>query len=331
MRKTRSPFSYGVLSVVGALALLLASCAPVATPVPPSPTPAPPVKMRIGVLPIIDSVPFYAAESDGLFKAAGLDVELVTFASALERNAAIQSGQIDGQLADLIASGLLNAQERRIRIVKTTHRGTSSRAMISLVAGKTSGITSPADLKGKKVAISHNSIIEYSADELLRQAGVDPNSVEKVEVAQISVRMEMLAQGQIEAAILPEPLTTLAVNTGGRLLLGDGQTGTGISVLVFRISFLEQNKEAVRAFVAAHDQAVKAVNANPEKYRSLLSEKANLPAVLKETFTAPPFPETDIPTQAEIDRVMSWLVSKGLIPRAVPYSEMADPSFLPRK
>ncbi|MBI4328370.1 MAG: ABC transporter substrate-binding protein [Chloroflexi bacterium] len=331
MRKIRWPSPLGILAIVGAMTLLVASCAPAPTSIPSTPTPAPPVKMRIGLLPIIDSVPFYAAEADGLFKAAGLEVELVTFASAFERDAAIQSGQIDGQLADLIASGLLNAQERRIRIVKTTHRGTPARSMISLVAGKASSISSPADLKGKKVAISHNTIIEYSADELLRQAGVDPNSVEKVEVARIPVRMEMLAQGQIEAAILPEPLTTLAVNTGGRLLLGDGQTGTGISVLEFRIPFLEQNKEAVRAFVAAHDKAVKAANADPEKYRPLLSEKANLPAVLKESFTVPLFPETDIPTQAEIDRVMSWLVSKGLIPKAVPYSEMADSSFLPRK
>ena len=55
--------------------------------------------IRIGLLPIIDSVPFYAAEADGLFEEQGLNVQLETFSSAAERNVALQTGAIDAQLS----------------------------------------------------------------------------------------------------------------------------------------------------------------------------------------------------------------------------------------
>jgi NitT/TauT family transport system substrate-binding protein len=288
-----------------------------------------PTKVRIGLLPIIDSVPFYAAEEDGLFEEAGLDVELVTFASALERNVALQAGEIDGQLADLIATGLLNQNEHLVTIVKTTYRSNDQLAMTSLVAGAESGIDSPDDLTGKDVAISHNSLIEYHLDRMLEDAGVDPAGVEKTEVASIPVRMDLLSQNQVPAAILVEPLTTLALQSGARVILDDKESRLGLSVLEFKTSYLDENAEAVRKVVAVHDEAVRRINADPEKYRHLLSEKARLPEVLKDTFQMPPFPETDVPAQAEVEQASAWMVEKDLIPQARPYQEVVDESFLP--
>ena len=189
---------------------------PTATPVPPTPTPAiDDTPIRVGLLPIIDSVPFYLAEEEGLFQAAGLNVQFETFTSALERNVALESGAIDGQLADLIATGLINGEEHKVSIVKTTYRATADVAMIALVAGADSGIETPADLEGTSVGISTNSLIEYHLDLYLDEAGLARDSVEKTEVAAIPVRMELLSQGQLDAAVLPEPLITLAVNAGG--------------------------------------------------------------------------------------------------------------------
>ena len=52
-------------------------------------------KIRLGILPVIDTLPLIVADAEGLFKEAGLDVELIVFNSALEKEAALTGGSID--------------------------------------------------------------------------------------------------------------------------------------------------------------------------------------------------------------------------------------------
>ncbi|MDP3062992.1 MAG: MetQ/NlpA family ABC transporter substrate-binding protein [Chloroflexota bacterium] len=287
-----------------------------------------PQKLKIGLLPIIDSLPFYVAEQEGYFKDEDLDVELTTFSSALERDTALQTGQTDGQLADLIASGLLNKEKERIKIVKTTYAATPQKAMISLIAGKDSKISSPADLKGKRVGISENSLIDYITDELLKGAGMTAKDVQKVGIPSIAVRMQMLTQGQLDAATLPDPFAALAVNAGGRVVMADGQQRIGLSVLEFRTEALDKQKDAVKRLVRAHEKALEAVNKNPEKYRALLVEKARLPDAVKDTFPVPAFPENAIPSRADVQRAVDWMVGAGLLPKALTYEQLVDTSYV---
>jgi NitT/TauT family transport system substrate-binding protein len=63
--------------IIALVALLLAACAPsVPAPV------AEPVTLKIAVLPIIDALPIYVAQQQGLFAKLGVNVELVPVASA---------------------------------------------------------------------------------------------------------------------------------------------------------------------------------------------------------------------------------------------------------
>ncbi len=323
-----------ILALAAVMAVtVMAACEaeePTATPVPPTPTPeVDDTPIRVGLLPIIDSVPFYLAEEEGLFEAAGLNVTLETFSSALDRNAALESGAIDGQLADLIATGLINGEQHNVSIVKTTYRATGDVAMIALVAGADSGIESPADLEGRSVGISTNSLIEYHLDLYLDEAGLDRDAVEKTEVAAIPVRMELLSQGQLDAAVLPEPLITLAVNAGGTVILDDRQSRLGMSVLEFNVEYLADHEANVKKFLAVHEEAVQRINANPDEYAYLLPAKARLPEFLVGIFNVPPFPSNDVPTAAETQQASDWLLEKGLIDQAREYSHWVHPSFIP--
>lgn len=323
-----------ILALAAVMAVtVMAACEaeePTATPVPPTPTPeVDDTPIRVGLLPIIDSVPFYLAEEEGLFEAAGLNVTLETFSSALDRNAALESGAIDGQLADLIATGLINSEQHNVSIVKTTYRATGDVAMIALVAGADSGIESPADLEGRSVGISTNSLIEYHLDLYLDEAGLDRDAVEKTEVAAIPVRMELLSQGQLDAAVLPEPLITLAVNAGGTVILDDRQSRLGMSVMEFNVDYLADHEANVKKFLAVHEEAVQRINANPDEYAYLLPAKARLPEFLVGIFNVPPFPSNDVPTAAETQQASDWLLEKGLIDQAREYGHWVHPRFIP--
>ncbi len=60
--------------------------------------------LKIGVLLIEDSVPFYIAEQEDFYAQENLEVELIPFLSALERDSALTAGAIDGAITDPVGA-----------------------------------------------------------------------------------------------------------------------------------------------------------------------------------------------------------------------------------
>lgn len=287
-------------------------------------------KLRVGLLPIVDVLPIYVADSEGYFKAQGLDVELSLFASALERDAALQAGQLDVELNDLVSAVLLNKDENSVRVIRLSYRGNPKMPMMTIVAGPNTTIKTPADLKNVEIAISGNSVIEYATDRMLQGAGLAPGEIKKTEVTKIPVRTEMLAKGQVQAATLPEPFTSLALAQGARRIIDDGQTGIGCSVITARKETVDKSPSQLKGFLAAYQTAVTTIAASPEKYRSLFIDKAKIPEQLQTTLAIPPYPRSEVPTKEDVAAVAKWAVAKGLVPKELSYDSMVNATFLPK-
>ena len=58
--------------------------------------------LKVALLPILDTFPFYVAEAQGYFDRYGVTVEAVPVGSGLERDQLMQSGAIDGMLNENI-------------------------------------------------------------------------------------------------------------------------------------------------------------------------------------------------------------------------------------
>jgi NitT/TauT family transport system substrate-binding protein len=287
------------------------------------------IQLKVGVLPILDALPMYVAESEGYFKEQNLQVDLVLFPSALERDSAFVAGQIDGELNDPVSTALLNKDGDRARIVRLAFKGDESMAMMVVLAAPGSKIVSAKDLKGVPIGISGNSIIEYTTDRLLQSAGLTPSEIVTTEVTKIPVRAEMLAKGQLQAATLPEPLASLAVQQGAKVIIDDSKTGTGKSVVSFRQDVATKNPDAIKRFLAAYEKGMDAINKNPEKYRDLMVDKAKVPDSLRTTLRVPVFAKAQLPTQEDISDVMRWMVDKKLLDKAIPYDKMVAQGLLP--
>ena len=292
---------------------------------------APSGTIKIGLLPIIESLPFWVADRDGYFGDQNLKVELVLFVSAVERDAALQAKAIDGELNDLISAALLNKDQETIKITRKTYQATPRLPMISIVVPATSKIASVNDLRGAKVGISRNSVIEYVLDEILAANGLKPTDIEKVEVSKIPLRVEMLMNGQLAAAVLPEPFTALAQKQGAKVLAHDGADGIGESVLSFRREVLRDKAQFVDRFLVAYEQAVNDINSKPEDYRALLVEKGKIPDLIAKTFPVPEIPTASVPSQSSIQRSMNWMMRAGLLSRSLSYDQMVDGTHLPRR
>lgn len=329
---------------VALLSMGIVACAPQTTSQPPAGAPqgggqpsgsqqASPkeaMQLKVGVLPIIDSLPMYVAESEGYFKEQNLQADLVLFPSALERDSAFVAGQLDGILADPVATALLNKDGDRARIVRLAYKGNPSMAMMVVLAAPGSKIAIPMDLKGVPVGISSNSIIEYATDRLLQGAGLAAADISKTEVTKIPVRAEMLAKGQLQAATLPEPLASLSVQQGAKIVTDDSKTGTGKSVISFSQGAISKNPEAIKRFLAAYEKGVDAINKDPEKYRDLMVDKAKVPDSLRTTLRVPAFQKAQLPTQADVDDIVKWMVDKKLLDKPIPYDRMVADGLLPK-
>lgn len=307
----------------------IAACAPIA---PAAPTVAPEEpRLKLALIPVLDTIPIYIALQNKIFESEGITVEVVPVKSPQERDVLLQTGQVDGVLTDLQGVGLLNKDAVRVKAVYTSRRPFPNAPLFRILASPQSGINAPADLKGVPIGISSNTIIEYLTDRILAGEGLAADEISKIEVGAITVRFEQLMNGNIKAAVLPDPLAQGAIAAGAKLVVDDTKyTSLSQSVLVFQTSTLAAKPNTVRKFLAAWKQAVDEVNANPEKYRAVLMEQGRVPASVQDSYQMPPFPTVGVPAESEVADVTAWLKAKGLVTRDIPYADMVDPSFLPK-
>ena len=107
------------LSLVLLLVTLLSACAPATTAVPATEAPVQDVgTLKIAVLPIIDTLPMYVAEAEGLFAKHGVTVEFIPVASAPERDQLLAAGQADGTVNETLSVMLFNKDLIQMQAVR---------------------------------------------------------------------------------------------------------------------------------------------------------------------------------------------------------------------
>lgn len=232
-------------------------------------------KMKIGALPAADSIVLFAAQEDGLFAARGLDVEIVPFQSALELGSAMRAKSLDGHFGDIINVLMQNENGVPQVIVATTSHSAPGARFFGLAVSPKSSASSLDDLKGRPCSIGRSTIVEFVLDRLLEKEGAS-GSLEKRDIRQIPVRLQMLLSGQIDSALLPEPLISLVEGQGARILLDDRALGLPLAVIALRRpegGMDEAFAAKVRAFRSALAEAAKRVNDAPDTYKALMQKR----------------------------------------------------------
>jgi len=292
--------------------------------------PAEPVTVRLGLLPILETLPMHVAQAEGLFAEQGLQVEFVPVASAAERDQLMQSGQIDGMINDLVSTVFYNQAEPQITVVRLARTATSEYPQYRVLAGKDSGITSVDGLSGVPIGISEGTVIEYVTDRLLEAEGLAADEIAYLAVPRIPDRLALLDSGELQAATLPDPLASLALAGGASVVVDDTRHPEyGNSLISFRKSFVDENPLAVRGFLAALEEATRRINADKSAWTELIAAQQLVPAPLLEGYVLPDFPPASVPSEAQFDDVVAWATAKGLISAEVDYADSVDASYLP--
>ncbi|MEM7737038.1 MAG: MetQ/NlpA family ABC transporter substrate-binding protein [Deinococcota bacterium] len=294
----------------------------------PAPTGDP---LNVGVLPVLNALPTYIAAQEGLYEQYGVNVNLVEVNSARDRTIAMQAGQLDVGNSDVVAHVLQVASGQDVKIVRHDSF-TADFRFFSIVAGAASGITTVDELisaledDSAQIAISQSTLIEYLATAMLQQAGYEPEADDYTEVAAIPLRLELLAQGQVAAALLPEPLTTLATGLqGGTALLDDSALEFVPVALTVNQNVIDERPGDVCAYLRAYDDAVELINTDPEAYRQ---NNVRVPDPVRATYAIPQFAEFRVPSEADITEVTDWMLEVGMIDSTPSYDALVDGQFV---
>lgn len=273
--------------------------------------------ITIGLMPDTDSLPFIIAKEKGYFAEEGIEVNIQQYKSAMDRDSALQSGNLDGAVSDMLAVAFAKAGGFDVKVTSFTD------GSYKLIASKDAGINNVKALAGKDVAVSRNTIIEYVTDQILAKEGMDSESINKVIIPQIPTRLEMLQNGKLAAATLPEPMASIAVSNCCTYVTGSDELGINPGVIMFTAKTVDNKTAEIAAMYRAYNKAVDYLNnTSRDEYIDLVVEKGGFPPAAKEALKLPEYHKAALPKESDVTDCIKWLNNKGLVKEHFSYQDI---------
>lgn len=195
--------------------------------------------LKIAVLPTMECLPIVVAKELRLFDTLNVDVRLRKYKALSECRKALKDGIVEGADTNLTFR-LLTARKARLSRI--------SQLSDKMIAADRDGIS-------KKMA-------EAAIDSMLRKK----QHIFIVQVEDLNVRYDMLQNGNVDAAMLPEPYATRAIKIGAREIslkpyYRDTVKATGV---VFREDVMKHPDRQKQK--ALFEKALKAAKDSIKKY-----------------------------------------------------------------
>jgi NitT/TauT family transport system substrate-binding protein len=223
---------------------------------------ATPAKVHVVV---IDSDGFQAffAQETGMFKRAGLDVEITNLAKGQAAVEAIATGNAQIGIANTLT--LAQAREHGLPIswIAPAAVAVNSNPSNAFVVWPSSPIKGAKDLTGKTVGtISLSGLIRLTLNAWIDRNGGDSTAVKFVELvpAQVAPALE---RGTVDAATLTDPMLTAVrpqIRSLGNPFDGLGNPRIIVSAWFGSTEWLAQNSQTVSAFAGAMREAARWAN-----------------------------------------------------------------------
>lgn len=216
--------------------------------------------------------PWKVAETKQLFEANGVSVNLQWFYGYLDSVNALNAGQLDCNsqtLADTISAIAGGAS---LQVVLTNDNSTGNDQIIAA-----EGITSIADLKGKKVAAEAGTVDHYLLLLGLKSAGISADDIEFVPM-ETGAAAAAFAAGQVDAVGVFAPFTTQALKREGSTTLFSSKDFPGAisDHLVCRREFVVNNPKKVQQLVDTWFATLATIEAEPAEGLAIMSERAGV-------------------------------------------------------
>lgn len=231
------------------------------------------IEANIGYINILPAALPLVTEASGIYDSVGVDATVTAFSDGPSTVQGLVSGQLDGAYVGYTLAYLWANNGAPVRIL-----GKAANIDLVVMARQGSGITSLADLAGRKVGSPPNGT---PPDVIFRglvlpEADLTGDDIEQIKGPPPSL-LPGLASGQFEAAVMPEPFGTLAklqidpvqVFDISEILPESVSVGT---VFVTTQRVLDEKPDLVAALAEAHQQAAALGENDPDTFNQLLAD-----------------------------------------------------------
>ncbi|MFC0200111.1 ABC transporter substrate-binding protein [Paracoccus rhizosphaerae] len=273
-----------------------------------------------------DHAPIVLAEELGYYDDAGLEVELVSPADPNDPPRMVAAGR-----ADLAVSYQPQLHLSRHQGLPVTRVGTLVETPLTcLVVLADSGITTPADLKGRKVGFAVAGVQEVMLNAMLADSDLQPSDVEQINIGW-SIAPALMS-GQVDGVIgafRNFELNQLRMEGfEGRCLFPEAHGIPAYDELVYLADPSRMDRESVAAFLNATERATAFIKNDPdEAWRIFSATASELQTPLNEAAWADTWPRfAGRPAALDAGRYQrfeAFLADRGATPGGLPLSDLA--------
>ncbi|MBE2194955.1 MAG: ABC transporter substrate-binding protein [Anaerolinea sp.] len=286
-------------------------------------------KIRLGFIPVVIYAPIFVAQERGYFTEEGVAVEMIPVPAG--------GGDSVIQLAagnfDVAATGagapLWNAayQGLGFKIVAPLHteRPPLSTPLV-ISAKRTEEIKTIVDLKGKTIAINNTgSAIEYWVYAALKKGGLrmDEVNISAMPFPQMPAALEA---GAIDAAVITDPLATLAVQQGTVAVLADDYIdGITVTYVFMGLPLLEERPAMAEGFIRGYLRGARDLQGDGwlnEDTAKIIEKYTQVPVPAILNMNRPYFDPNGVIPVPDLEEVQRYFLSRGTLE----YKEALDVS-----
>lgn len=276
------------------------------------------VKVRFGILTTASQAAFYVGTKKGIFAKYGFDVEVQPLATGVQANQALAAGQADWSGGGVESTVVSWATKLPFKAYSMYAKGGDS---YGILVRNDANIKTPADLKGKRVAVPQGTAPAQGLNQLIQQAGLPRDAVQRVN-ANYGNMGQMLVSGAVEAMAGLEPFLTLTEEKmagQAHILLRLGKHVQGGGLFLISDQWAAANPTRVPDAVAALWESQQWVRQNPKEAAAIEAEFLKVePRIVEVTFKWLDYhPLIDDFTRRSLETTAKYLAAEKLIPTEV--------------
>lgn len=230
--------------------------------------------LRIGALLLDNTAEVFYARELGMFKRAGLDVDITTFPSGGAAASALVGGAVDISIGDVLTVAEAHSRGVPLSYLAPATVYTKAFPAYELLVAAASPIRVARDFNGKTVAVNAlKNILQVPTQAWIDNNGGDAKSVKFIEVPFPTMSAAIL-DGRVDAASISEPFITNALNSGKFRTISVAEKNVApefmFSGWTTTADYATKHPDAIKKFVAVMLESGRWGNANRPQSAQIL-------------------------------------------------------------